>query len=131
VYGVGGYGACTVRHLVVTCAGSLGPGGESDNIKSEQVRASQAPYGIRPLPALAALGAHSPTVQHWLHLEPTHLLYSTGLTWSLTWQPLQECTLPAAKGVALDGVAPALLPGLDLAAANEPLGVVHLRGKGL
>jgi hypothetical protein len=55
-------------------------------------------YGSRTLSALAARGgAHSPTVLHWLHLEPlTHLLYYTGCTWS----PLTYCTTLSARGGA-------------------------------
>jgi hypothetical protein len=59
-------------------------------------------YGSRTLSALATLGAHSPAVQHylhWLHLEPTHLLYNTICT-GYTWSPL---TRPYRPRIVWDG----------------------------
>jgi hypothetical protein len=54
-------------------AGRWDPSGESVNSESEQVRQCM----------------DLEHCLHWLHLEPTHLLYYTGYTWS----PLTYCTI--------------------------------------
>jgi hypothetical protein len=51
---------------------------------------------------LPTLAAHSPTVLHWLHLQPTHLQYYTGYTWS----PLTYSTTLATLGAHSPGFVP-------------------------